>query len=379
MDVSMFIVDIIIASYSLLFHCRLTVTRKNTTALRLVKYLAPVILIALELVCTYVLDFPAGISSLFFFSVPLFLFLLVISEHRDTRFIVTYSMVDSGIYIIGTLTRVIRFATGDVGGALACAFALLVLTITYVYAAPHFEKYRDILYGVKSGWYATMVACIVAHYSMIFISQYPSPIAKRPEDMPIMLVVCLMVITFYIVFMSNIVNKKMLRDANARLSEEQQWHNKAYVDSLTGVKNRMAYVERINMLERDLLADSNLYAIMVDIDRFKEINDRQGHHSGDKALIEVAGELRRIFPRPQYKLFRIGGDEFAVIGIEVEEADVAAKVSELNSGMLIGRIGCTVSAGYVPVDPEENTAIESAFIRADDAMYAEKRRKKEDQ
>ena len=85
----------------------------------------------------------------------------------------------------------------------------------------------------------------------------------------------------------------------------------------------MAFIEKINDLEREKCKKSSIYAIMIDIDNFKQINDSFGHSFGDKTLQQTANYLLHVFPKQQYTVFRIGGDEFAVIAINLSENEIS--------------------------------------------------------
>ena len=83
-------------------------------------------------------------------------------------------------------------------------------------------------------------------------------------------------------------------------------------DSLTGVRNRGFFDE----LYRSRFESSGMALLLVDVDEFKSINDAYGHTVGDKVLKLVAEQLRAAF-RAEDKVYRIGGDEFAVILFDV--------------------------------------------------------------
>jgi two-component system cell cycle response regulator len=94
----------------------------------------------------------------------------------------------------------------------------------------------------------------------------------------------------------------------------------AMVDPLTGLHNRryaMAHLGRI--AERATLSGQSFAVMILDLDRFKSINDTHGHAAGDAVLIEVAARLGEVL-RPSDLLARIGGEEFLVV---LPEADLA--------------------------------------------------------
>lgn len=92
-----------------------------------------------------------------------------------------------------------------------------------------------------------------------------------------------------------------------------EWHKIAYVDGLTGCANRTAYIEKLNDLERSSLMDHSICVLVFDIDNFKKVNDTKGHMAGDIILKQAAEILMNLFQSEATSVFRIGGDEFAVL------------------------------------------------------------------
>ena len=157
-----------------------------------------------------------------------------------------------------------------------------------------------------------------------------------------------------------------------RLNDRESRRKMAYIDALTGIKNRMAYIEQINALERKANAKDTVHVIMLDIDDFKSINDTFGHRVGDRTLIKSAHLLNNIFNEDGFEVFRIGGDEFAVIAHNVAKDSLLQKIKYIESMDQCYEIGCTVSLGCSCVDFTQNNAMENAFIRAGRELYNKK-------
>jgi diguanylate cyclase (GGDEF)-like protein len=104
---------------------------------------------------------------------------------------------------------------------------------------------------------------------------------------------------------------------------QEELHHQAYHDPLTGLPNRLMFMERL----RDDLAHATgtLGVLFIDVDDFKIVNDTLGHAVGDALLVSVAGRLRHSV-RPQDIVARLGGDEFAVMlpGVEDPIAELGA-------------------------------------------------------
>ena len=158
----------------------------------------------------------------------------------------------------------------------------------------------------------------------------------------------------------------------------------AYLDRLTGVYNRHYFETYVSALYKAAARDSKkqkIAALMIDIDRFKSINDRFGHVVGDDALIRSARILRASVGKNAL-VARYGGDEFLIILRGKNEMETALLVGEIqNNCAASNRISnkdytLSFSIGYTVVDPSVVDK-EEFFIRADRAMYAAKRQKAE--
>jgi diguanylate cyclase (GGDEF)-like protein len=142
----------------------------------------------------------------------------------------------------------------------------------------------------------------------------------------------------------------------------------AHTDSLTGLCNRRAWqVELDRGLARARRTGEPMSVALVDIDRFKDINDVHGHHRGDLLLIEVA----RLWPgvlRPDDVLARVGGDEFAVLLPACDNARGAAVLERLRAQMPFPH---TCSVGIATWNRAD--VADRLMVRADNALYEAKR------
>lgn len=165
------------------------------------------------------------------------------------------------------------------------------------------------------------------------------------------------------------------------LLEDQIAHNKhlALHDALTGLPNRRLFQDRLSSaLERARRTDSQMALVMLDLDRFKQVNDTLGHHIGDLLLQGVAqlfnGRIRR-----SDTIARTGGDEFAVIlegPTSMTEAKlVGQSLLELLKEplQLKDRLVKVEASMGVAVFPDDAQDMEQLFIKADLRMYDFKR------
>ncbi|MDP9436672.1 MAG: EAL domain-containing protein [Actinomycetota bacterium] len=156
--------------------------------------------------------------------------------------------------------------------------------------------------------------------------------------------------------------------------------HQARTDDLTGLANRRLFGEQLDAaLAGAERGPEPLSVLLIDLDRFKEVNDSLGHAAGDRLLVEVG---RRFSDRLRVSdaLARLGGDEFAVLlpGTDLARAEVVAHslVDALSEPFLIAGITLHVDASVgVAAFPEHAVTAEELLRRADVAMYSAKRQR----
>jgi diguanylate cyclase (GGDEF)-like protein len=158
-------------------------------------------------------------------------------------------------------------------------------------------------------------------------------------------------------------------------SEIRKLRKLALQDPLTGLANRRALV---SALSRSTFGEGNQHALLlIDLDRFKQINDQYGHAVGDRVLHVVANRLAKAI-RPGDLVGRLGGDEFAVLSYAVDR-DAASTIGsriveamrkEVSIGGHAFRVGVSVGVALIP---QAGITAEEILENADIAMYAAKR------
>jgi diguanylate cyclase (GGDEF)-like protein len=154
--------------------------------------------------------------------------------------------------------------------------------------------------------------------------------------------------------------------------------NLALTDELTGLYNRrgfMALAERQLKLGRR--SGRGMLLFVMDVDRLKQINDSFGHCEGDRALKRTAGILEETF-RDSDVVARLGGDEFAVLAVEAaghSEATIKTRLLECLKAINAGQSRCEISLslGLARFDPGSRTSMGELMVKADQAMYEQKR------
>ena len=149
----------------------------------------------------------------------------------------------------------------------------------------------------------------------------------------------------------------------------------AYTDPLTGVKSKRAYLERMQKLDMGISGGTiKAFGLIVcDLNGLKAVNDQLGHEEGDNYIKAGCMLICRQFCHSP--VFRIGGDEFAVL---LEGSDYESRHDLLNDledvveeNQRQGRV--VISTGLADFDPEEDISSSTVFDRADKKMYERKR------
>jgi diguanylate cyclase (GGDEF)-like protein len=152
----------------------------------------------------------------------------------------------------------------------------------------------------------------------------------------------------------------------------------AHTDSLTGVANRRQLFESSpRIVGAAHRAHESVTVVMIDIDNFKEINDRFGHHAGDQILRAVA-EACRSQLRPEDLVGRYGGDELIAVLLDTTTEDALHVAARLQSRLnrffrdtSVGPVPATLSIGVAGIT--DTRSLDALLARADIALYTAKR------
>jgi diguanylate cyclase (GGDEF)-like protein/PAS domain S-box-containing protein len=169
-----------------------------------------------------------------------------------------------------------------------------------------------------------------------------------------------------------------MRDVSERTALEVELRHQAFHDPLTGLPNRALLHDRLEQAIRLAHRDGGpLALLLMDLDRFKEVNDTLGHQQGDALLQQVCQRLRDAL-RASDTVARLGGDEFAVLLPETDEAGATAVARQLlrvleQPFLLEGQpVDVGASLGLA-LHPAHGTDAATLLRRADVAMYVAKR------
>ena len=158
--------------------------------------------------------------------------------------------------------------------------------------------------------------------------------------------------------------------------DRDRFAREARIDPLTGLDNRSAWQDLIAIEEARRGRYSRPVTIVSgDLDNLKAVNDRFGHAAGDH-LICAAADLLRRSARETDRIARVGGDEFLILMPETGATGAARYISRVRAAL--GRVGLPegLSISLGAATAEEGETLTAVIVRADAAMYADKRRER---
>ena len=167
-------------------------------------------------------------------------------------------------------------------------------------------------------------------------------------------------------------------DITERRSIELRLAHMAHHDALTGLPNRALLRERLEAATADTFGDVRQVAIiLLDLDRFKEVNDTLGHASGDTLLRQVAERLVGCIP-PTDTIARLGGDEFAIVQKITSRLEVTALAGRIQDAIAMPfllnehQVAIGTSMG-IAIAPQDGTDLDHLMKNADLALYLAKK------
>lgn len=176
---------------------------------------------------------------------------------------------------------------------------------------------------------------------------------------------------------------RVLSNTYSKMQEYTAYINAlAYKDSLTGVKNSTAYSETIGKLNQEINCGNPQFGVLVvDINNLKKTNDRYGHNIGDELIVHTAKILTECFKNSS--VYRIGGDEFAVILTGKDYENYTKTLSQLDEAsdkdyILVNSdvLPISLARGVSIFDPTIDAVYKDVFTKADQAMYMHKQESK---
>ncbi len=173
----------------------------------------------------------------------------------------------------------------------------------------------------------------------------------------------------------------IFRDITERRKLEEELRSLLLRDELTGLHNRRGFLALAEQQRKTAnRLNKGLVLIYCDLDDMKKINDTLGHREGDRALGDAA-KLLKMSVRESDVVARIGGDEFAILAMDVDDVDAQEIIARLQDNIhhfnkTAGRpFGISLSTGVSVFDDDRYRCIDEMLAHADGVMYQEKKRK----
>lgn len=268
-------------------------------------------------------------------------------------------------------------------------FVISIVTIVNPFAHWLFTIDENNLYtrgvGVSFHWIVSWGYLIIATIIIFYKFTREKDRRKRKEIVPLMFFIVAPVIASVIqmLFYGVTCSQVGITISIVAISLMEQ-NNQILTDALTGLRNRYGFNKYWeNYIHNH--SETKLFTIMIDINCFKQVNDRYGHLEGDRALTDVADAVRQSCEDMATQLFscRYGGDEFLIAGCDLSNDEVMdlktriyRKIEEKNI-LKKYPYALSVSIGTASGICMNSDDIDNLLRLADEAMYAEKKQLKE--
>ena len=174
------------------------------------------------------------------------------------------------------------------------------------------------------------------------------------------------------------LGEKILSMQETLRREISNVHRQAYIDALTSVRNKAAYLDIVKRLDEEIEQGTASFGVAIfDINGLKDINDNYGHEYGDLALIDEANIMIKVFGKKY--VYRIGGDEFIVV-LPVDSVqemsrlfeEVDKVIEQENQTQKPYENPLSLSKGFAVYQKGKDAAYREVFKRADDRMFEDK-------
>ncbi|WP_066347190.1 sensor domain-containing diguanylate cyclase [Aliarcobacter cryaerophilus] len=162
------------------------------------------------------------------------------------------------------------------------------------------------------------------------------------------------------------------------ITDQKLFEDLSITDTLTNLYNRRYFNEIVDReIDRAKRFDKNFIIMMIDVDNFKIYNDAFGHLNGDNVLIKIAEILKTFTQRANDYAFRLGGDEFSIITLDLHKDEVLNYANNIKNAVLEARfskeIEISLSIGVYILELNRNLNSQDVYKFSDEALYQAKK------
>ncbi len=211
------------------------------------------------------------------------------------------------------------------------------------------------------------VCYIGADYSMEGLREYTFSVIRQ-------------ILLFFLIVLAVIIGATVIATAFG-MKKLHKLEDNAYFDTLTGLQNRTAFYERTGEMNKKIAAaggKGDFSAMMIDVNFLKKMNDVYGHEQGNIYLQGAGDLMKKIFG--DRNLYRIGGDEFAILLEGKDQEGAAEKIASFKEEIAARKADeslqpwekISAAVGIARFMEGEETMVEETIRRADEAMYQDK-------
>lgn len=317
-----------------------------------------------------VLIYYTACLSLFLLPIPLLHFIISTYSPKNSNILKWLILILRVFFIAVSLLQVIY--NGTFMNILPVYHVLLAACIVAILCISIIEM-KNNNNSIRLFFTGCIVLCAFSALDMFhfYFSNIPGLNAQKYMQFAVLLFIILLLASLgqYIL---EILNYEMRNKAYKEL---------AYTDILTGLKNRTSYEEKIVEINENIEIREKVIVIIFDLNNLKRVNDSFGHQAGDRLIVQTSRLIRESFGQIG-EVYRIGGDEFAVVMIEADEAEVADMASLFNSkireyNIESNEVQIGVAYGQASYDKNRDSSLHSVIVRADEEMYRCKKLQKE--
>lgn len=301
-----------------------------------------------------------------------FSFIFLFPQLPVSQRVFVYFMIVNLMYTVVMVARVLAglvtaFTHWNADVVFLLFHVALLLTVTHVffkYYAKAVVKQLNAVRGLSLRY--AMFAAFNFGTTLLILDAWMVQAPISPQEIAKVIGLCAVSFTSYYAIFSSLSSIRIL-------TKTELYKKSANTDVLTGLGNRLAFE---TCLKEKATAMEPICCIFLDINELKKINDSHGHQYGDKILKDSAQFLRKI-AGDDFRIFRIGGDEFTLISKSHDSAvsrldSIHAQLEKLARSN--GEMGFAWGTGFLR-DYEHDSA-EAMINRCDNAMYENKRRHK---